>query len=151
MLHCCIAALLRPLLKQWLDDNLPGIVETAVQTEVERIARSGLPAITLLGEMFPADPVGIGMMLEPMGLAAGPVLPTREWRELYAALDCAAVAAIHPFYTASVREFDAIVYSTGFKTTFPFLDKQFLNADDNKVPMFKRIFVHSLYHFIFSI
>ena len=57
--------------------------------------------------MFPADPVGIGMMLEPMGLAAGPVVPTREWRELYAALDCAAVAAIHPFYTASVREFEA--------------------------------------------
>ena len=41
------------------------------------------------------------MMLEPLGLAAGPVVPTREWRELYAALDCAAVAAIHPFYTAS--------------------------------------------------
>jgi chlorophyllide a reductase subunit Y len=65
------------------------------------------PTVTLLGEMFPADPVGIGMMLEPMGLAAGPVVPTREWRELYAALDCAAVAAIHPFYTASVREFQA--------------------------------------------
>ena len=63
------------------------------------------PTVTLLGEMFPADPVGIGMMLEPLGLAAGPVVPTREWRELYAALDCAAVAAIHPFYTASVREF----------------------------------------------
>ncbi|MDZ4691546.1 chlorophyllide a reductase subunit Y [Terricaulis sp.] len=69
--------------------------------------RSALPSITLLGEMFPADPVGIGMMLEPMGLAAGPVVPTREWRELYSALDCAAVAAIHPFYTASVREFEA--------------------------------------------
>jgi 3,8-divinyl chlorophyllide a/chlorophyllide a reductase subunit Y len=68
---------------------------------------SGQPTVTLLGEMFPADPVGIGMMLEPMGLAAGPVVPTREWRELYAALDCAAVAAIHPFYTASVREFEA--------------------------------------------
>jgi chlorophyllide a reductase subunit Y len=65
------------------------------------------PTVTLLGEMFPADPVGIGMMLEPLGLAAGPVVPTREWRELYAALDCAAVAAIHPFYTASVREFEA--------------------------------------------
>lgn len=65
------------------------------------------PTVTLLGEMFPADPVGIGMMLEPMGLAAGPVVPTREWRELYAALDCAAVGAIHPFYTASVREFEA--------------------------------------------
>ena len=69
--------------------------------------RPDKPGITLLGEMFPADPVIIGMMLEPMGLAAGQVVPTREWRELYAALDCAAVAAIHPFYTASVREFDA--------------------------------------------
>jgi chlorophyllide a reductase subunit Y len=57
--------------------------------------------------MFPVDPVGIGMMLEPLGLAAGPVVPTREWRELYAALDCAVVAAIHPFYTASFREFTA--------------------------------------------
>ena len=72
-----------------------------------RSGRSGRPTVTLLGEMFPADPVGIGMMLEPLGLAAGPVVPTREWRELYGALDCAAVAAIHPFYVASVREFEA--------------------------------------------
>ena len=35
------------------------------------------------------------------------MVPTREWRELYAALDGAAVAAIHPFYTASLREFEA--------------------------------------------
>jgi len=35
------------------------------------------------------------------------VVPCREWRELYAALDCGAVAAIHPFYTAAVREFEA--------------------------------------------
>jgi chlorophyllide a reductase subunit Y len=66
-----------------------------------------LPTVTLVGEMFPADPVGIGRMLAPMGLAAGPVVPTREWRELFAAFDCAAVAAIHPFYTASFREFEA--------------------------------------------
>ncbi|TRD22395.1 chlorophyllide a reductase subunit Y [Palleronia caenipelagi] len=63
------------------------------------------PSLTLLGEMFPADPVQIGAMLAPMGIAAGPVVPAREWRELYAALDCGAVAAIHPFYTASLREF----------------------------------------------
>jgi chlorophyllide a reductase subunit Y len=72
-----------------------------------RTARSALPTVTLLGEMFPADPVGIGRMLEPMGLAAGPVVPTREWRELFSAFDCAAVAAIHPFYTASIREFES--------------------------------------------
>ncbi len=75
--------------------------------QAPRTGRGDKPTIALLGEVFPADPVIIGMMLEPMGLAAGPVVPTREWRELYAALDCAAVAAIHPFYTASVREFDA--------------------------------------------
>ena len=63
------------------------------------------PTVTLLGEVFPADPVMIGAMLAPMGLACGPVVPVREWRELYAALDCAVVAAIHPFYTASVRTF----------------------------------------------
>ena len=74
--------------------------------QAPRGGRNAKPTVTLVGEMFPADPVGIGMLLEPMGLAAGPVVPTREWRELYAALDCAVVAAIHPFYTASFREFE---------------------------------------------
>ena len=72
-----------------------------------RGGRSDLPAVALVGEMFPADPVSIGALLAPLGLSAGPVVPTREWRELYSALDCAAVAAIHPFYTASFREFEA--------------------------------------------
>ena len=69
--------------------------------------KSALPTITLLGEMFPADPMLIGQMLAPMQLAVGPVVPTRDWRELYAALDCAAVAAIHPFYAASMRVFES--------------------------------------------
>ena len=94
-------------------DVLAGAMLNYARTEVEAgpVAapkqRSDRPTVTLLGEMFPVDPVGIGQMLEPLGLAAGPVVPTREWRELYAALDCAAVAAIHPFYTASIREFEA--------------------------------------------
>jgi len=69
--------------------------------------KSDRPTVSLLGEMFPADPMMIGQMLAPLGLAAGPVVPCREWRELYAALDCGAVAAIHPFYTAAIREFEA--------------------------------------------
>jgi 3,8-divinyl chlorophyllide a/chlorophyllide a reductase subunit Y len=68
--------------------------------------KNARPTVALVGEMFPADPVGIGRMLEPLGLAAGPVVPTREWRELYAALDCAVVAGIHPFYTSVFREFE---------------------------------------------
>ena len=34
-----VRELLRPMLKDWLDRNLSGIVETAVQAEVERISR----------------------------------------------------------------------------------------------------------------
>ncbi len=69
--------------------------------------RSELPTISLVGEMFPVDAMSIGRLLEPMGLAAGPIVPTREWRELYAALDCTAVAMVHPFYTATHRQFAA--------------------------------------------
>ena len=47
--------------------------------------------------MCPADPVVIGGLLAPLGLGAGPAVPTREWRELYQAIDCAVAAAIHPF------------------------------------------------------
>jgi chlorophyllide a reductase subunit Y len=95
-------------------DVLAGAMLRYARTEAEagpvaapRGGRAAKPTVSILGEVFPVDPVGIGMMLEPMGLAAGPVVPTREWRELYSALDCAVVAAVHPFYTASVREFVA--------------------------------------------
>jgi chlorophyllide a reductase subunit Y len=94
-------------------DVLAGAMLKYARTEAEqgpvarpRTAKAAKPTVTLVGEMFPADPVGIGMMLDMLDLAAGPVVPTREWRELYAALDCVGVAAIHPFYTASFREFE---------------------------------------------
>ncbi|HEX8662053.1 MAG TPA: DUF2497 domain-containing protein, partial [Brevundimonas sp.] len=35
-----VRGLLRPMLKEWLDANLPAIVETQVRKEVERIART---------------------------------------------------------------------------------------------------------------
>jgi len=95
-------------------DVLAGAMLAYARAEVERgpvqAPRAGVsdrPAVALVGEMFPVDPVTVGGLLEPLGLAAGPTVPTREWRELYAALDCVAAAAIHPFYTASIREFDA--------------------------------------------
>ena len=37
-----VAEMLRPMLKDWLDANLPGIVEAEVRKEVERIARSAV-------------------------------------------------------------------------------------------------------------
>lgn len=95
-------------------DVLAGAMLNYARREIEagpvampESGKSDRPTVSLLGEMFPADPMMIGQMLAPLGLAAGPVVPCREWRELYAALDCGAVAAIHPFYTAAVREFEA--------------------------------------------
>ena len=69
--------------------------------------QADVPTVTLIGELFPADPVGVGGLLKPLGLAVAPQLPSREWRDLYAALDCSVAAAVHPFYVASVREFHA--------------------------------------------
>jgi len=67
----------------------------------------GERTVALVGELFPADPMGIGAMLAPMGLGLAPQTPAREWRDLYAALDSVVVGAVHPFYTASIREFRA--------------------------------------------
>ena len=33
--------MLRPMLQQWLDDNLPTLVERLVREEIERVARGG--------------------------------------------------------------------------------------------------------------
>jgi chlorophyllide a reductase subunit Y len=69
--------------------------------------KDDLRSVALIGELFPADPPGIAALLAPLGLGIAPQLPAREWRDLYGALDCAVAAAVHPFYTATVREFRA--------------------------------------------
>ena len=34
-----VREMLRPMLKSWLDDNLPGMVERLVRAEIERVSR----------------------------------------------------------------------------------------------------------------
>ena len=34
-----VREMLRPMLKAWLDDNLPGMVERLVRAEIERVSR----------------------------------------------------------------------------------------------------------------
>lgn len=41
MIEQSIREMLRPMLKQWLDDNLPTMVERLVRAEIERVARGG--------------------------------------------------------------------------------------------------------------
>jgi chlorophyllide a reductase subunit Y len=83
-----------------LDGPVPAPAKPQQDTDSDR------PGITLLGELFPADPLVIARLIEPLGLRVSGTAPVREWRELYTALDSVAVAALHPFYTASVREFE---------------------------------------------
>jgi chlorophyllide a reductase subunit Y len=95
-------------------DVLAGAMLKYARAEAERgaVARPRGPIaegkrIALLGELFPADPPGVAALLAPMGISLAPGMPAREWRDLYGALDCTAVAAVHPFYTATIREFCA--------------------------------------------
>ncbi|WP_419729666.1 chlorophyllide a reductase subunit Y [Lichenicola sp.] len=95
-------------------DVLSGAMLRAARAEIAagpvqrpRGQASDQPTVTLVGEMFPADPVAVSRLLAPLGLAVAPPVPAREWRDLYGALDCDVVAAIHPFYVASFREFAA--------------------------------------------
>ena len=34
-----VKEMLRPMLKSWLDDNLPGMVERMVRAEIDRVSR----------------------------------------------------------------------------------------------------------------
>jgi cation diffusion facilitator CzcD-associated flavoprotein CzcO len=45
------------------------------------------------------------------------------------------------FEDGSIEEIDVIVYATGYRITFPFFDPEFLSAPENRLPLYKRIFV----------
>jgi cell pole-organizing protein PopZ len=36
-----VREMLRPMLKQWLEENLPALVERLVRAEIERVSRGG--------------------------------------------------------------------------------------------------------------
>ena len=37
------------------------------------------------------------------------------------------------------EEIDVVVYCTGYKISFPFLDPQLLSATDNRIPLYRRV------------
>ena len=53
------------------------------------------------------------------------------------------------FADGTSEPFDAILYATGYKISFPFFDAGFLAAEDNQFPLFKRAFRPGLPNLIF--
>lgn len=53
------------------------------------------------------------------------------------------------FTDGSVEEFDAIIYATGYRISFPFLDPALVQAEDNDFPLFKRAFKPGIDNLIF--
>lgn len=45
------------------------------------------------------------------------------------------------FSDGSAEEIDDIIYCTGYHTTFPFLDEEIFTAEDNRVRLYRRIFL----------
>jgi dimethylaniline monooxygenase (N-oxide forming) len=43
------------------------------------------------------------------------------------------------FADGSVEEIDAIIYCTGYKITFPFLAEELVAAEDNRIPLYRRV------------
>ena len=71
-----VKEMLRPMLKSWLDDNLPGLVERIVKAEIERVsaaaARAARPACRGLGRhgrCRPSFSPRSGLILRPACLS----------------------------------------------------------------------------------
>lgn len=58
--------------------------------------------LVLLGEVFPADPLGIDALLRQMGVEATITLPGRSLDDLRRAGKAGAVAPLHPFYKETI-------------------------------------------------
>ena len=43
------------------------------------------------------------------------------------------------FTDGSVEKIDAIVYATGYKITFPFFDEEFIQVEDNIIPLYRKV------------
>jgi cation diffusion facilitator CzcD-associated flavoprotein CzcO len=43
------------------------------------------------------------------------------------------------FVDGTAEEIDIIIYATGYNITFPFFDRDFISAPDNRIPLYKRI------------
>jgi len=53
------------------------------------------------------------------------------------------------FADGSIEQIDVIIYATGYNITFPFFDPEFISAPDNKLHLYKRMFMPGMDDVVF--
>lgn len=102
--------------------------ELALRIAVGDVTKYGLPAPDhRLGE---AHPTISSRILDR--LAHGAVIP----RPNIARFD----GGVVHFVDGSREEADAVIFATGYNVTFPFFERSFVEAKDNDLPLYKRVF-----------
>ncbi|WP_067679717.1 flavin-containing monooxygenase [Nocardia miyunensis] len=54
------------------------------------------------------------------------------------------------FEDGSSDEFDIVIYATGYNITFPFFDPAFISAPDNRIDLYKRMFLPGMDDLVFA-
>ncbi|MCX4095861.1 flavin-containing monooxygenase [Nocardia sp. alder85J] len=54
------------------------------------------------------------------------------------------------FTDGTSDDFDIVIYATGYNITFPFFDPAFLSAPDNRIDLYKRMFVPGIDDLVFA-
>jgi len=78
----------------------------------------------------------------PLRLGSGDVIPKPN-------IDRFDGATVH-FADGTADEFDIIIYATGYNITFPFFDPEFISAPDNKIDLYKRMFLPGIEDLAFA-
>ncbi|MEV5652543.1 NAD(P)-binding domain-containing protein [Nocardia sp. NPDC052254] len=78
----------------------------------------------------------------PLRLGSGDVIPKPN-------IDRFDGATVH-FADGTADDFDVIIYATGYNITFPFFDPEFISAPDNKIDLYKRMFLPGIEDLVFA-
>lgn len=113
------------------------ILETMLAVQVGRMEKYGLPKPD--HRITQAHPTISDTILS--ALTHGDIVPKPNLAEL--------LGDRVKFEDGSVEPVDAIIYCTGYKVTFPFFDTEFLDAPNNDMPLFRRVFKPGLDNLFF--
>ncbi|WP_067899786.1 flavin-containing monooxygenase [Nocardia vaccinii] len=78
----------------------------------------------------------------PLRLGSGDVLPKPDITRFDG-------RTVH-FEDGSSDDFDIVIYATGYNITFPFFDPDFISAPDNRIDLYKRMFLPGMDDLVFA-